>query len=95
MFLQGWAKHIPTDFIKAYPTLEQWMERMYAIPQIRKWYKMDLDLSIKVTYFNIAGAAEKVRLALVMCGKEFQDERINFQVFEMHDARAIYCIFSI
>ena len=56
---------------------------------------MDLDLSIKVTYFNIAGAAEKVRLALVMCGKEFQDERINFQVFEMHDARAIYCIFSI
>ena len=50
---------------------------------------MDLDLSIKVTYFNIAGAAEKVRLALVMCGKEFQDERINFQVFVIQSYKRI------
>lgn len=76
----GWARHIPTDCLAAYPTITAWMERMYAVPQIRRWYKIDHErLSIKITYFNIAGAAEKVRLALAMCGKEFHDDRINFQ----------------
>jgi len=36
-------------------------------------------MSIKLTYFNIEGAAEKVRLTLAMCEQEFEDERINFQ----------------
>mmetsp|Transcript_15650 Transcript_15650/g.32607 ORF Transcript_15650/g.32607 Transcript_15650/m.32607 type:complete len:227 (+) Transcript_15650:3-683(+) len=34
--------------------------------------------AIKLTYFNIEAAAEKVRLALVMTGKEFEDNRIGF-----------------
>merc|ERR1739848_881788 len=34
---------------------------------------------IKLTYFNIEGAAEKVRLTLVMCGEEFHDERLSFE----------------
>mmetsp|Transcript_22672 Transcript_22672/g.51839 ORF Transcript_22672/g.51839 Transcript_22672/m.51839 type:complete len:224 (+) Transcript_22672:85-756(+) len=33
---------------------------------------------IKLTYFNIEAAAEKVRLALVMSGVEFEDNRISF-----------------
>lgn len=33
---------------------------------------------ITLTYFNIEAAAEKVRLALVMTGTEFEDKRINF-----------------
>lgn len=33
---------------------------------------------IKLTYFDIEGAAEKVRLALVLTGTEFHDERISF-----------------
>jgi glutathione S-transferase len=33
---------------------------------------------LKLTYFNIEGAAEKVRLALKVGGVEFQDERIEF-----------------
>jgi glutathione S-transferase len=33
---------------------------------------------IKLTYFNIQGAAEKVRLALVLKGVEFEDERVSF-----------------
>ena len=35
--------------------------------------------TIKVTYFNIEGAAEKVRLALTLVGLKFEDERIAFQ----------------
>lgn len=36
---------------------------------------------IKITYFPIEAAAEKVRLALVMTGTEFEDNRIPFDVF--------------
>jgi len=34
---------------------------------------------ITLTYFNIEAAAEKVRLALVMTGTEFEDKRLNFE----------------
>ena len=34
--------------------------------------------SIKLTYFDIEGRAEPVRLALVLSGTEFEDERIPF-----------------
>ena len=33
---------------------------------------------IKLTYFDIEGAAEPVRLALALAGQEYEDERINF-----------------
>lgn len=33
---------------------------------------------LKLTYFDIQGAAEKVRLALVLQGIKFEDERINY-----------------
>ena len=33
---------------------------------------------IKLTYFNIQGVAEKVRLALVLAGIPFVDERVPF-----------------
>lgn len=39
---------------------------------------MVAEISIKLSYFNIEAAAEKVRLALVMCGKEFEDHRVEF-----------------
>lgn len=35
--------------------------------------------SIKLTYFNIEGAAEQVRLALKVSGTDFEDDRITFQ----------------
>eukprot|EP00928_Gymnodinium_smaydae_P054442 TRINITY_DN38206_c0_g1_i1.p1 TRINITY_DN38206_c0_g1~~TRINITY_DN38206_c0_g1_i1.p1 ORF type:complete len:656 (+),score=166.83 TRINITY_DN38206_c0_g1_i1:137-2104(+) len=35
--------------------------------------------TIKLTYFNIEAAAEKVRLALVMTGTPFEDNRIDFK----------------
>jgi len=34
---------------------------------------------VKLTYFNIAGVAEKVRLALVLTNTPFEDKRIAFQ----------------
>merc|ERR1719276_466167 len=34
--------------------------------------------SIKLTYFDIEGAAECVRLALTLAGAEFEDNRIDF-----------------
>eukprot|EP00931_Biecheleriopsis_adriatica_P068058 TRINITY_DN42093_c0_g1_i1.p1 TRINITY_DN42093_c0_g1~~TRINITY_DN42093_c0_g1_i1.p1 ORF type:complete len:227 (+),score=60.23 TRINITY_DN42093_c0_g1_i1:98-778(+) len=37
---------------------------------------------IKLTYFNIEAAAEKVRLALVMTGTEFEDNRIDFAAWQ-------------
>lgn len=39
-------------------------------------------MPIKLTYFNIEAAAEKVRLALVLTGTEFEDNRINFPDWE-------------
>jgi len=33
--------------------------------------------TLKLSYFNIAGAAEKVRLAFVLGGIEFEDHRVN------------------
>lgn len=38
--------------------------------------------NIKLTYFNIEGAAEKVRLALCMNNIQFVDERIQFEDWE-------------
>uniref|UniRef100_A0A7S1IXQ5 Glutathione transferase n=1 Tax=Eutreptiella gymnastica TaxID=73025 RepID=A0A7S1IXQ5_9EUGL len=35
--------------------------------------------NIKLTYFDIEGAAEKVRLALVLSGTPFEDDRLSFQ----------------
>jgi len=37
---------------------------------------------IKLTYFNIEAAAEKVRLALVMTGTEFEDNRLSFEEWQ-------------
>ena len=36
-------------------------------------------MSFKLTYFDIQGAAEKVRLAFVLSGIPFEDDRINPQ----------------
>ena len=33
---------------------------------------------IKLTYFDIEGAAEPVRLALALAGKEYEDDRVKF-----------------
>ena len=33
--------------------------------------------SIKVTYFDIEGVAEKIRLTLAVCNKEFEDIRVD------------------
>merc|ERR1719158_1178489 len=38
--------------------------------------------SIKLTYFNIEGAAEKVRLAFVLNGVNFEDNRIGFDAWQ-------------
>ena len=43
--------------------------------------KPDETPDITLTYFDLEAAAEKVRLALVMTGTEFEDKRISFQVF--------------
>lgn len=45
---------------------------------------------VKLTYFGIEAAAEKVRLALVMCNKEFEDERIDFAAWGARKASTPY-----
>lgn len=37
--------------------------------------------NLKLTYFNIEGAAEKVRLAFIVGGVDFEDDRINFEAW--------------
>jgi len=37
--------------------------------------------TLKLTYFNIEGAAEKLRLLFVLTGTAFEDNRISFQEF--------------
>ena len=41
-----------------------------------------LAMPIKITYFNIEGAAEPVRLALAATGQDFEDVRINFEEWQ-------------
>jgi glutathione S-transferase len=40
-----------------------------------------LPSSLKLTYFDIAGLAEAIRLACFVGGLEFEDERLNFEQF--------------
>lgn len=35
-------------------------------------------MTYKLTYFDIQGVAEKVRLAFVLSGTPFEDERVSF-----------------
>lgn len=39
-FTQGSADYVPKDCLAPYTTVLEWMDRMYAIPQIKAWYKM-------------------------------------------------------
>ena len=43
---------------------------------------MEKPSSIKITYFPIAGAAEPARLALVLGGVAFEDERVPFKTWQ-------------
>jgi glutathione S-transferase len=43
---------------------------------------LEIPKKIKLTYFNIEGAAEKVRLALKIGGINFEDERIDFATWQ-------------
>ena len=45
---------------------------------------------IKLTYFNIHGAAEPVRLALVLTGTAFEDERLTFDAWKFRKSLAKY-----
>ena len=33
--------------------------------------------TVKVKYFDLEGAAEKIRLTLAMCNKDFEDIRVD------------------
>jgi glutathione S-transferase len=46
--------------------------------------------SIKLVYFDIEGAAEPVRLALILSGIEFEDERIKFQDWQTMKPKTPY-----
>lgn len=35
-------------------------------------------MTVKLTYFNMRGAAEKIRLAFILNGVEFEDDRVEF-----------------
>jgi len=39
-FTKGVADHVPADSLAPYPDIIAWMDRMYAIPEIKAWYKM-------------------------------------------------------
>lgn len=39
-FTKGVADHVPGDSLAPYTVVTAWMDRMYAIPQIKAWYKM-------------------------------------------------------
>lgn len=51
----------------------------FTLPQNDKDKKT---MKIKLTYFDLEGAAEPTRLALTLAGKEFEDERIKFPQFK-------------
>ncbi|CAE7686835.1 unnamed protein product [Symbiodinium sp. CCMP2456] len=39
-FTRGEADHVPADCLAPYTAVTSWMDRMYAIPQIKAWYKL-------------------------------------------------------
>ena len=60
------------------PQASSLADRFLAVPVPTRLQKMSQP-KISLTYFNIEAAAEKVRLALVMTGTEFEDKRVNFE----------------
>ena len=46
--------------------------------------------AIKITYFNLQGAAEPVRLALTLTGTALEDERLTFDAWQSRKACAKY-----
>ena len=47
-------------------------------------------MKIKLTYFNIEGVAEPVRLALALAGQEYEDDRIEFSAWKDTKATTPY-----
>lgn len=39
-FKKGVADHVPTDIVDPYPEICSYLDRLYAVPQIKGWYKM-------------------------------------------------------
>ena len=51
------------------------MDRVMNLAEVKKWYAP----KYKLTYFNIEGSVEKVRLAFVLNGVDFEDVRLNWE----------------
>mmetsp|Transcript_78878 Transcript_78878/g.218203 ORF Transcript_78878/g.218203 Transcript_78878/m.218203 type:complete len:227 (+) Transcript_78878:54-734(+) len=39
-YKKGVADYVPADCLDSYTTVTAWMDRMYAIPEIKAWYKL-------------------------------------------------------
>lgn len=39
-FTKGVADHVPKDTLERFPVIGKYMERLYAVPQIKAWYKL-------------------------------------------------------
>uniref|UniRef100_A0A7S4Q9D7 Glutathione transferase n=1 Tax=Alexandrium monilatum TaxID=311494 RepID=A0A7S4Q9D7_9DINO len=39
-YTKGVADYVPADCLAPYTTVTAWMDRMYAIPEIKKWYNL-------------------------------------------------------
>jgi prostaglandin-H2 D-isomerase / glutathione transferase len=88
----GHVDHIPTTFIDAYKTMVAMHDKVEKAtpsgptqndekPCEKEVVPMPLPSKLKLTYFDMPGRAELIRLAFHIGGVEFEDERLSFEEF--------------
>lgn len=84
MFKSGMLDFIPTDITDKYPAMTAMFDKVAAHPKVKHWVATKGNVkptSIKLTYFDMQGRAEQIRLAFFMSGVQFEDVRLTHEEF--------------
>jgi len=72
---------IPADYFEQFPHIVAHQKLVASDPKIAEYYAPKTPLTLKLTYFDVPGLAESVRLALHAGGIQFEDERLSNEQF--------------
>lgn len=84
-FRMGVLDYIPSNIAEDFSLLCASFDKVDAHPKVKEWYALAHSRrpQLTLTYMDQPGRAEPIRLALFICGVEFEDERISKEEFEL------------